>query len=616
MSASAPPAQVPAVASVTGEPGRTSTTSASVRSTPCTSSRATPTVARCSRPPRRSSRQFPEFDQNRGIRRAIPLDFDGHPTDLVVESVTDATGAPRAFETESDEAGEFLLVTVRADDFVHGEQTYVITLPPAQRDVRARRRGDRRVLLGRERHRLAAAVRVGARRAAREPPTSSARSPATRRATAARADRRQPCDSLVVEPTGGRRRGRRARAVREPLVRGRLPADGTFEPRDESFGASPAAITGAVGAAFRGARDARGDRAARHALARPPGSRHDHRAVRTAGRAQRDGVRRSCRASRQGRHGDDPRTGRRRRAPRRRDRAQAVRGRLRRRRARRSRCAGRRARALQRQPAPGRATRAEDRHDTTLGRKLLALRQKVRKRVVQSGLRRQSRPRRPGAARARWRSAARCSAWSSASSRSTISVAAPGRSSYSSSAIIAALVTTITVADVRPLTESGRARRATTSRGCASTSASPRPTGCGCCRARAGRCGSARPAACGAADRRGRRGRRAAAAAGTVPDPATVLKLNERLLPYAVLFGLEREWSDELAALYAREGGSPNWYSGSSGFNAAAFAAGVSSFSSVSSASWSGSSSSSSSSGSGGGGSSGGGGGGGGGGGV
>ena len=71
--------------------------------------------------------QFPEFDQNRGIRRAIPFDYDGHPTDLVVESVTDASGAPRPYETESDEAGEFLLVTIRADDFVHGEQTYVIT---------------------------------------------------------------------------------------------------------------------------------------------------------------------------------------------------------------------------------------------------------------------------------------------------------------------------------------------------------------------------------------------------------------------------------------------------------------------------------------------------------
>ena len=95
-----------------------------------------------------------------------------------------------------------------------------------------------------------------------------------------------------------------------------------------------------------------------------------------------------------------------------------------------------------------------------------------------------------------------------------------------------------------------------------------------------------------------------------------VLKLNERLLPYAVLFGLEREWVRELAALYEARGETPDWYSGRDGFNARAFSVAVSSFSSASSTSWSGSSSSSSSSGSGGGGSSGGGGGGGGGGGV
>ena len=106
------------------------------------------------------------------------------------------------------------------------------------------------------------------------------------------------------------------------------------------------------------------------------------------------------------------------------------------------------------------------------------------------------------------------------------------------------------------------------------------------------------------------------AAVAPGPDPELVLRVTERLLPYAVLFGHEREWSDELAALYAARGEQPGWYSGRNGFNAVAFSAGVSSFTSASSSSWSGSSSSSSSGGSGGGGSSGGGGGGGGGGGV
>lgn len=95
-------------------------------------------------------------------------------------------------------------------------------------------------------------------------------------------------------------------------------------------------------------------------------------------------------------------------------------------------------------------------------------------------------------------------------------------------------------------------------------------------------------------------------------DTAQVVKLYERVLPYAVLFGLEREWAKELAIHYDQAGTQPNWYSGSSAFNTAAFAASITSFSSTAT-SFS-SPSSSSSSGLGGGGSSGGGGGGGGGG--
>ena len=76
---------------------------------------------------------FPEYDQNRGIRRAIPRTYDGHPTDIRVVSVTDETGAPRGFEVERSEDGAFELVTIAADDFVHGEQTYVIVFD--QRNV-------------------------------------------------------------------------------------------------------------------------------------------------------------------------------------------------------------------------------------------------------------------------------------------------------------------------------------------------------------------------------------------------------------------------------------------------------------------------------------------------
>ena len=93
-----------------------------------------------------------------------------------------------------------------------------------------------------------------------------------------------------------------------------------------------------------------------------------------------------------------------------------------------------------------------------------------------------------------------------------------------------------------------------------------------------------------------------------VSDPAVKLRLYEQLLPYAVVFGQEKQWAEELAVLYG-DRGNPGWYVGTSAFNAAAFSSGISNLSASAS-------SSSSSGGSSGGGSAGGGGGGGGGGGV
>lgn len=92
-------------------------------------------------------------------------------------------------------------------------------------------------------------------------------------------------------------------------------------------------------------------------------------------------------------------------------------------------------------------------------------------------------------------------------------------------------------------------------------------------------------------------------------DGSEMIILYERVLPYAILFGQEKEWLKQLGTYYETNQTSPIWYSGINGFNAAAFASSVSGFSSYTN-----SSSYSSSSGAGGGGSSGGGGGGGGGG--
>lgn len=91
-----------------------------------------------------------------------------------------------------------------------------------------------------------------------------------------------------------------------------------------------------------------------------------------------------------------------------------------------------------------------------------------------------------------------------------------------------------------------------------------------------------------------------------------LIKLYEKTLPYAVLFGQEKEWNKQLAIQYENAGSSPDWYVGHSAFNAAVFTSAMNDFSS--SMNSYGASSSSSSGGSSGGGSSGGGGGGGGGG--
>ena len=106
---------------------------------------------------------------------------------------------------------------------------------------------------------------------------------------------------------------------------------------------------------------------------------------------------------------------------------------------------------------------------------------------------------------------------------------------------------------------------------------------------------------------------------GVVTDRTQIVKLSERVLPLAVLFGQEKEWSGVLGRYYEQTATQPDWYVGTHVFSAAYFASALSTFSTSTTSSWSGTASSSSSSGRGGGGGggfSGGGGGGGGGGGV
>lgn len=77
--------------------------------------------------------RFPEFDQNRGIRRTLPARYQGRTTELEVVSVTDENGELRRFEVESDEGRVSIVSAVPKGRFARGVQTYVITY--VQRDV-------------------------------------------------------------------------------------------------------------------------------------------------------------------------------------------------------------------------------------------------------------------------------------------------------------------------------------------------------------------------------------------------------------------------------------------------------------------------------------------------
>ncbi|MEO6942222.1 MAG: DUF2207 domain-containing protein [Terrimesophilobacter sp.] len=69
--------------------------------------------------------KFPSFDQNRGIIRAIPNDYDGVPLRTNVQSVVDGNGADVPFD-ETDSGG-FTELALGTDEYVHGRTTYTIT---------------------------------------------------------------------------------------------------------------------------------------------------------------------------------------------------------------------------------------------------------------------------------------------------------------------------------------------------------------------------------------------------------------------------------------------------------------------------------------------------------
>jgi uncharacterized membrane protein YgcG len=78
-------------------------------------------------------------------------------------------------------------------------------------------------------------------------------------------------------------------------------------------------------------------------------------------------------------------------------------------------------------------------------------------------------------------------------------------------------------------------------------------------------------------------------------DKAQMLHLYERVLPYAVLFGIEKEWAKTLEISYGDINTAPDWYSGASTFSAVTFSSSLAGFTSATSSSFTPPSSSSSS---------------------
>ncbi|MBS1905427.1 MAG: DUF2207 domain-containing protein [Actinobacteria bacterium] len=69
---------------------------------------------------------FPAFDQNHGIIRGLPTGYDGAPLGLHVVSVTDGAGANLRYDDSETDNGERQLKIGDPDVFVHGRTTYVI----------------------------------------------------------------------------------------------------------------------------------------------------------------------------------------------------------------------------------------------------------------------------------------------------------------------------------------------------------------------------------------------------------------------------------------------------------------------------------------------------------
>lgn len=79
--------------------------------------------------------QFPQTDQNRGIERAVPTNYNGHSVRMKVQSVTDQHGNNLSYSTYTSDDNTVIRIGDK-DTYVHGLQTYKLTY--TQRDVTQR----------------------------------------------------------------------------------------------------------------------------------------------------------------------------------------------------------------------------------------------------------------------------------------------------------------------------------------------------------------------------------------------------------------------------------------------------------------------------------------------
>ena len=68
--------------------------------------------------------RFPDADQNKGIVRGLPTTYENAWLDVTVLSVTDGTGRPAPYETDEDDGLVYILTG--DDEYVRGLTTYVI----------------------------------------------------------------------------------------------------------------------------------------------------------------------------------------------------------------------------------------------------------------------------------------------------------------------------------------------------------------------------------------------------------------------------------------------------------------------------------------------------------